>query len=273
MELARQLTILESRLFHSIHPMDYLFYRADDQTTAEPIRRMIRHANRITGWVGEMILRERDDPRRRADIIKFFVKLAEKCHVLNNFATREAILSALNATPIYRLKHTWAQVTPKTKASFDSLMRFMDRDRNFQTYRTALRTASPPCIPFIGLFLTDVNFIAQGNADRVGEDARLVNFDKYQKMAVVVGEIRRFQESSHNFVILDEVQEFLARQLRKSRDVQQLHGLSLEVESRVTGTEPSPAVTPTMPKASAIEEKTTIGSVSVPTAASVDISK
>ena len=158
LEAARQLTATESEKFNAIHPVDCLFYRPDNSKlsgTAPPkdasIRAMIQHSNEVTGWVAEMVLLEKD-VKKRAYLIKHFIKIAEKCHILNNFATREAILSALNSTSIYRLKQTWEMVSPKTKASFDSLMKFMDRDHNFATYRSALRTASPPCIPFFGRF-------------------------------------------------------------------------------------------------------------------------
>lgn len=53
-----------------------------------------------------MILGEKD-LKRRALILKAAIKLGEKCLLLNNFSTLMSIVSALNSSPISRLKKTW----------------------------------------------------------------------------------------------------------------------------------------------------------------------
>lgn len=41
----------------------------------------------------------------------------------------------------------------------------MNTAQSFKTYRTALRDATPPCLPYLGVHLSDLVFIEDGNAD------------------------------------------------------------------------------------------------------------
>jgi len=56
---------------------------------------------------------------------------------------------------------------------------------------------APPCIPYIGVYLSDLVFIDEGNPDRISDDPRLVNFDKHRQVAAVIGEIQRYQQGSY----------------------------------------------------------------------------
>ena len=107
----------------------------------------------------------------------------------------------------------------------------MDRENNFMTYRHALKSTIAPCVPFLGLYLTDVIFIKQGNPDKVS-DGKLLNFDKCTKLAAILDEINRFQSASYQFVEIEEMIEDLGNLLKNSRDIQELHELSLVIEPR-----------------------------------------
>lgn len=41
----------------------------------------------------------------------------------------------------------------------------MSTQQSFKNYRTALRDSSPPCLPYLGVHLSDLVFIEDGNAD------------------------------------------------------------------------------------------------------------
>jgi son of sevenless-like protein len=154
LEVARQLTILEGSYFSAINPLQCLLYKPDHRAaknsqSPDQIRALIQQSNQVTGWVAETILLEKE-VRNRALTMKFFIRVAEKCHSLKNYATREAVLAALNSTPVFRLKKTWDILSTKSRSTFETLMKFMDRDNNFVTYRQTIRSSNPPCIPFLG---------------------------------------------------------------------------------------------------------------------------
>lgn len=153
MEWARQLTIIESKLFSSIGHHEFLktAWSGKEGTGAPNIRAMIHMTNHITAWVAETILLEHDVKRRSA-IMKHFINIAERCRQLHNYNTLMAILAGLNSSPVHRLKRTTELLSTKTKVTCEELKRQMDPAQNFANYRNCLRAISgSPCVPFLGM--------------------------------------------------------------------------------------------------------------------------
>ncbi len=72
LELARQLTLMESKLYCAITADDLL---QTGRKKIPSLRAMSTLSNRITGWVADSILDEQD-PKRRTSLLKFFIKLS-----------------------------------------------------------------------------------------------------------------------------------------------------------------------------------------------------
>ena len=81
-EFARQLTIIESRLYGKIKPTECLnktWQRKlgpDDPEPAANVKALILHSNQLTNWVAEMILTQ-SDVKKRVVVIKHFVSVAD----------------------------------------------------------------------------------------------------------------------------------------------------------------------------------------------------
>lgn len=78
MELARQLTIIESLHFQRIKAIECLnkaWAREDGPKAAPNVRWVILTANRMAGWVALQILSSKD-VKTRASIMKYFVQTA-----------------------------------------------------------------------------------------------------------------------------------------------------------------------------------------------------
>lgn len=95
--------------------------------------------------------------------------------------------------------------------------------------RDLLRQIVPPCIPHIGIFLTDLTFLDDGNdtfltsipnenSDNQDEDTStepcevqepMINVWKLRKVAGVVAKVRQFQECSYNFTPVPALQDYL----------------------------------------------------------------
>ena len=154
-EFARQLTIIESRLYGRVKPTECLnktWQKKVGPEECEPapnVKAVILHSNRLTNWVAEMILTQ-SDVKKRVVVIKHFVSVADKCRLMNNFSTLTSIISALGTAPIHRLQRTWAQVNQRTMGVLEQLRKLISSDRNFGVYRDTLHHAQPPCIPFFG---------------------------------------------------------------------------------------------------------------------------
>ncbi|KAJ2890319.1 hypothetical protein GGI21_006212 [Coemansia aciculifera] len=62
-----------------------------------------------------------------------------------------------------RLKQTWALLPKKFNIMCKRLHEAMDPDHNYANYRAILRRSQPPLLPFLGLYLTDLTFLEDGN--------------------------------------------------------------------------------------------------------------
>ncbi len=83
-EFARQLTIIESRLYGKIKPTECLnktWQKKVGEGEPEPapnVKALILHSNQMTNWVAEMILAQ-SDVKKRVVVIKHFVAVADVC--------------------------------------------------------------------------------------------------------------------------------------------------------------------------------------------------
>ncbi|OCF31123.1 hypothetical protein I316_07255 [Kwoniella heveanensis BCC8398] len=232
-ELARQFTIMESKMFGAVLPEDLL---QTGKKTIPELKALSTLSNQITGWVADSILNE-TDAKKRASLVKFFIKLADKCLILYNFSTMFAVLAGLNSSTILRLKKTWDALPTKYRITIERLRGVIEHTKNHAAYRARLREAPTPCLPFLGLILTDITFTADGNPNTrpsvLAPEINLINQDKYNKLGRIAMDFKRYQEP-FNFHEIAAVQNFLRRVLteRGSGSVDALYRKSLMLEPR-----------------------------------------
>ncbi|GAB7358165.1 hypothetical protein MBLNU230_g0319t2 [Neophaeotheca triangularis] len=236
LEFARQLTIIESKLYGKIKPTECLNktwqkkVNEGDPDPAPNVKALILHSNQLTNWVAQMILTQ-GDVKRRVVVIKHFVSIADKCRTLNNFSCLTSIISALDSAPIHRLNRTWSQVNARTTQTRESIRKLMGTTKNFLEYREALHKANPPCIPFFGIYLTDLTFIEDG-IPSVIKKTQLINFAKRAKTAEVIRDIQQYQNVPYGLQSVDALQEYILRNMQSAGDVHEMYERSLQVEPR-----------------------------------------
>ncbi|KAI0667585.1 ras GEF [Trametes maxima] len=235
LELARQLTLMEAALYKKIRPMECLqrSREAKPGKTADNISTIIQLSNRIANWVAESVL-AREDSQKRARVVKHFINLADRCRGMQNYSTMTAIISGLNTPPIRRLKRTWEQVNAKIMSQLKVCESTIDTNKNFNNYRSLLATIQPPCVPFIGVYLTTLTFINDGAEDKLA--GNMINFRKRQKAAEVIQDIKRWQAKPYNFQTVAPVLGYLEESFQQYSDGadygDQFWNLSLEREPR-----------------------------------------
>lgn len=242
LELARQLTVREFKLFEKITPFECLTRRqrktklknASIENTCH-IDAFIHNSNHLTNWVSYMILKY-VETKKRAQAIKYFVSVAEYCRQCNNFSSMMAIISALFSATIHRMKKTWAVVVPKTVETLDNMNRLMNSSRNFNEYRDILRMVTPPMIPFFGVYLSDLTFVEDGNPDYLQDNPTFINFAKRMKAAEIIREIMQYQVQHYVFQDVPAIQQLLDQGFEKAPpiDVQYDQSLILEPRERTT---------------------------------------
>lgn len=244
LELARQLTIIESRIFNAIGPEELLGseWTKKADTKAVNVRAMSTLSTDLANLVADTIL-HLEDPKKRAQVIKHWIKVAAKCQDLNNYDSLMAIVCSLNSSMVLRLKRTWEHVSQKTKAKYDELVSIVDVGRNYSVLRQQLQNHVAPCIPFVGIYLTDLTFVDVGNqptrqlpSDGSSEGLTVINFDKHMKTAKIIGQLQGFQVP-YRLAAVQELQDWLQSQIQRMHvseqaNIQNYYRRSLLLEPR-----------------------------------------
>jgi hypothetical protein len=250
-EIARQLTILECKNFCKIKPFDlfgrdFTKSRITPGSSCQSIKLMSQTSTNVTNMVIRHILSDQQ-PKLRAKTLKFYIKLAEECCNLRNYNTLMAIVCGLNSTPISRLKKTWKLINQKYHLIFENLKTLTDTNRNYFTYRNLVKSSPTPCLPFLGLYLTDLTFTDDGNPafkphpmeQTDNKRSKMVNFSKCLKTFNLIKEILRFQ-SPYNLIEVVEVQDLISAELDVTKcrrglatnDIDFLYHKSLRLEPK-----------------------------------------
>ncbi|KAG0231882.1 hypothetical protein BGX31_005329 [Mortierella sp. GBA43] len=241
LEFARQLTIMEATIYNKIRPVECLAKAwtsndPDIAAKAVTIKKMIETSNLYANWIDELILSEKEI-KKRVLVIRHFVLIAEKLRALNNFSMLSATMAALSQSPIYRLKRTWEQVPNRTMTSLMELQQLMGVAKNWADYREELHNVNPPCVPFVGMYLTDLVMIQDGNPDFLKKSNTLVNFYKRVKTAEVIREIQQYQSVPYCLTAVPEIQAFIRRGMDSTKSDEELYNMSLQLEPRESGDE------------------------------------
>jgi hypothetical protein len=245
LELARQFTIRESKIFCAVLPEELVgqeFQSSKHKSCAVNVKALSSLSSIMTAWVADSIMEEQTDVKKRASIIKHWIKVCTKCKSLNNYSSMYNIFCALESTSVQRLNKTWPLISAKYKDMMDSLRHLTDVARNHAVYRAELRQRVPPCLPFMGLYLTDLTFVDEGNLntrpvpDGPEGAAPLINFDKHIKTARIISDVQRFQ-IPYRLQEIPEIQSWVDAQLSRvartgSLDSMKLYRRSLSIEPR-----------------------------------------
>ncbi|RUS19616.1 hypothetical protein BC937DRAFT_87193 [Endogone sp. FLAS-F59071] len=172
--IAYQLTLIESSIFLEIEPRALM-----DHTPRHPNPQVVASTdffNYLTRLIEHSILIPQE-ATIRAQHIHHWVKVAAKCHELQNYQTLKAIVSALGTPPVQRLKRTWACIPKKSMTRLELLSDLMSETRNYGRYREHMgmvntsnvngmsisvmkrETLKKPTVPFLGTFIHDITYL------------------------------------------------------------------------------------------------------------------
>ncbi|CAG8638136.1 13751_t:CDS:2, partial [Acaulospora colombiana] len=210
-DLAQQLTIMESELFSSIKPSEWI---AQLTGSTSPSYHNIKAVVTLTDWVVNSIIGT-EDSRRRARTIKHFINTANASKNSPAFVIA-ALLAGLNSPVILGLKRTWEEVQGRERAMLNNMRAILDVENHFQAYRYLLSELQPPCVPFLGVYLVTLNGFRDNIKDTI-EGGALINFQKQAKIADVLREINKIQKHQYDLTSIPAIQEFLEKNLAIKR--------------------------------------------------------
>jgi len=208
-EIARQLTLQEFALYSKIEPTELLnkAWNTPKLRHRSPnVLAMIHRFNVVSEWVAYMCVKP-ERTRQRAKVMARFIKIAEHLRTLQNFNSIMAIIAGLNNTAVYRLKYSREELLTKYVNSFAELEKLMSSHGSFKNLRDTLHKANPPCIPYLGVYLTDLTFIEDGSAAEVRSG--LINWAKRKLIYNVILEVHQYQNKPYNFVPVLQISSLL----------------------------------------------------------------
>lgn len=231
LEIARQLTILEYETYHAIEPTELL-----NQAWCKPklmhrspnILKMIARFNGISSWVTGVII-EPEEIKQRVKVFKKVVNVGRHLLDLNSFNALMALIAGWNNSAILRLKHTKKELTKKTQDEITQLESLMSSEGSYKRYRAYLHTANPPQIPYIGIYLSDLTFIEEGNDDTI---KGLVNFEKMRMLCNVILELQQYQQQPYNLTRIPELADMVQKELSATASEETIYQKSLLREPR-----------------------------------------
>jgi RasGEF domain/RasGEF N-terminal motif len=228
-EIARQITIADYHLYADMQPVELLnlaWSKPRLKKRAANVLGLIERFNCFSSSVATLLLQCSGIKARRRMLTKV-IEVMDELLLLNNFNAVMAFMSALNNSAVFRLKHTFAELKKPVFERFEYFARLFSSTQSFKSYRDTYVGAHPPAIPFLGVYLTDLTFIEDGNPDEVHG---MVNYFKRTLVFDVIRVVRRYQTTCYNLKMVPQLQRYLNSLPKLSEG--DMYEISLQLEPR-----------------------------------------
>lgn len=120
-----------------------------------------------------------------------------------------AVINALSSTVISRLPLTWVHVG--RKSTLDGLLRHNEPTGGFSGYRSLLQNVEGPCVPFVGMYMTDLVHIQDQFSDENGR----ICFLQKQRWYETITAMLRYQSKPYDVAENDSTLKFIEEHLRE----------------------------------------------------------
>lgn len=244
-----------------------IWTQKDKQKTSPNLLRIMRHNSNVcwnlcaigtfvysfvfqfTFYLERCIVNAENFEERTA-IVARIIEIMMVLQELNNFNGVIEVISALDSAPIHRLEHTRTSIerNSKFKKALEEAQELFDCHFKKQVffplnffslnpktfllhiddrYKEKLRSINPPCVPFFGIYLTNIVHIEEGNQEylspldtasvcessnlTLGDAAteKLINFNKKRRVAEITVLIQQYQNQPYCLTVEHSIRVFI----------------------------------------------------------------
>jgi len=201
--------------------------KENKEKTSPHIVELTSRFNTFSYWLATLIVRE-ENIIKRSNLVSHILKVMQILRdQLHNFNAITTMNSALSNASVFRLKKTNACLPPDLLQLKTELDELVSTNGSYKNLRAALK-CQPPVIPYLGVFLTDLTFIEEGNQSMVNG---MINFSKRRKFAEVLIQLKELQQNPYNFEDIKELQSIIV-ECKVIWDDKDLFAQSLKIEPR-----------------------------------------
>jgi hypothetical protein len=245
--LAQQLTAQERQLLERVRAREFLgkAWQVEGGRRAPRLSALAQRFNRVSYWIATAIVTA-PDVRQASRRLKKCIKLAERLHHLQNFNGLMAVLAGLNHASVQRLKRLWLTLDAKKSEAYARLDELMAPHQNYRQYRAAValaQAAGRPVVPYVALFLRDVTYVQDGNADAWPGAPGLLNAEKLLLLGQRIDAFLRLRVPRYSFPSLPAELRLALDAIEPLSD-EELYARSELLEPKRAPAPPLPALAP-----------------------------
>lgn len=246
--IAEQLTHVDHALFAAVPLEEFLEKRWEDKTRRSRVRELIERSNRMSEWVATYILVQGSNAAQ-TKAAERFLEVASWCLTNGNYYAVSGITGGFALWAVSRLTRMW-RIKHSHKILHLHCTAALSEDKNYAAYRAQLSERMhdhAPCVPHIAVFLRDLTFIEDGNADFIDGAP---NSKKIGMIGAIIEQIHRLQQLAYappKSVAADDpiAPALLARRLTRlpSRPTEWLEQRSKDLRPMLSATDSETSLT------------------------------
>ncbi|KNC49478.1 Ras GTP exchange factor [Thecamonas trahens ATCC 50062] len=201
--VAYALTILEGVLFTRVDVHGELaglaWSKPGRETAAPNVMLLIGLFNALSRWVVSAALSHKSSAKARGGVLTKFIELADELRLLGNYSGVMEVVAGLSASEVKRTRKAWALVPKVAIAKHEVLKTLTGQAKSYKYLREALAISDldHPPVPYLGMFLTDLTMIDDGNPTYLPSACgalRLINVRKWRLLSAVHEELIGHQD-------------------------------------------------------------------------------
>jgi len=208
LEIARQMTLIEYRLFRNIPPPEFLIRTTTfgefqyNMANSPNLVTLLNRTTDVSRWVVYTVLHS-DTKKSRAKMVEKFIRVLECLRTLNNYQTMYSIFLGFSNPLLQAMPDLFTLRHKEIIADHENLF---SKNDNYKNYKDALQKSPNPCIPLVLVLQEEIAYIEKEQPSMMNN---LINFVKRQNLYNIISKIEEYQLRPYNLQPVHQISTFI----------------------------------------------------------------